>query len=143
MIEAYLGLFASAFLAATVLPFSSEAVLSVMIIAGDYSNLGLLVIASLGNILGAVVNWGLGKYCLHWQHKRWFPVKAQELERAGKWFNRYGSWSLLLAWVPIIGDPITFAAGVFKTKFPLFLILVTISKTGRYLVVLYIAKIFQ
>jgi len=143
MIEAYLGLFTSALLAATVLPFSSEAVLSVMVISGGYSNLFLLIIASLGNILGAVVNWAMGKYCLHWQHKRWFPVKSRELERAGKWFNRYGSWSLLLAWVPIIGDPITFAAGVLRTKFPLFLILVTISKTGRYLVVLYIAKMFQ
>jgi len=143
MTEAYFGLFSSSFLSATILPFSSEAVLGVMAASAKYSSLALLFIASFGNILGAVVNWGLGKYCLHWQHKRWFPVKEKELERAGKWFERYGRWSLLLAWVPVIGDPITFAAGVLNTRFSIFLVLVTISKTGRYLAVLYLAELFR
>ncbi len=136
MIESYLGLFLTAFLAATIVPFSSEAVLVAMQVSGGFTAAGLLVAASLGNTLGAVANWGLGRFCLHWRDRKWFPVKARELERASAWFNRYGLWSLLLAWVPIIGDPITLAAGVLKTRFLPFLLLVAISKTGRYAVLL-------
>ncbi len=136
MIESYLGLFLTAFLAATLVPFSSEALLVAMQVSGGYPVAGLLAAASLGNTLGAVANWGLGRFCLHWQDRKWFPVKARELDRASAWFNRYGIWSLLLAWVPVIGDPITLAAGVLKTRFLPFLLLVAISKTGRYAVLL-------
>jgi membrane protein YqaA with SNARE-associated domain len=136
MIESYLGLFLTAFLAATIVPFSSEALLVGMQVSGSFPVAGLLAAASLGNTLGAVANWGLGRFCLHWRDRRWFPVKPRELERASAWFNRYGMWSLLLAWVPIIGDPITLAAGVLKTRFLPFLLLVAISKTGRYAVLL-------
>lgn len=134
--ESYFGLFFSALLAATLVPFSSEVLLGGMAAAAEFSTWGLLIAASAGNVLGAVVNWGLGRYCLHWRDRRWFPVSKPQLDRAGGWFGRYGVWSLLLAWVPIIGDPLTFAAGVLRVRFGLFLILVTISKTGRYLVVL-------
>ena len=134
--EGYLGLFLSAFLAATILPFSSEVILAGLAASGKFATIGLLLAASIGNTLGAVVNWGLGRFCLNWQDRRWFPVKQPELDRAGRWFNRYGVWSLLLAWVPIIGDPLTFAAGVMRVPFVLFLVLVAIAKTGRYLVLL-------
>ncbi len=134
--ESYLGLFLSALLAATLVPFSSEVLLGGMAAAGNFSATGLLVAASAGNILGAVVNWALGRYCLHWQDRKWFPVSPKQLDRAGRWFSRYGFWSLLFAWVPIIGDPLTFAAGVLRIRLLPFLILVTISKTGRYLMVL-------
>ena len=127
--EGYVGLFLSALLAATVLTFSSEAVL-----------VGLM--ASLGNVLGAAVNWGLGRFCLRWQDRRWFPVDKEKLDRAGRWFSRYGVWSLLLAWVPIIGDPLTFAAGVLRVNFWLFLLLVSIGKAGRYAVVILAAQGF-
>ncbi len=136
MLESYLGLFLTALLAATIVPFSSEALLVAMQVSEAFSVAGLLAAASLGNTLGAVVNWGLGRFCLHWQDRSWFPVKRRELDRAGAWFNRYGIWSLLLAWVPVIGDPITLAAGVLKTRFLPFLVLVAISKTGRYAVLL-------
>ncbi len=136
MIESYLGLFLTAFLAATIVPFSSEALLVAMQVSEAFSVAGLLLAASLGNTLGAVANWGLGRFCLHWRDRKWFPVKARELERASAWFNRYGMWSLLLAWVPIIGDPITLAAGVLRTRLLPFLLLVAISKTGRYAVLL-------
>jgi len=135
-LESYLGLFLSALLAATLVPFSSEVLLGGMAAAGNFSATGLLVADSAGNILGAVVNWALGRYCLHWQDRKWFPVSPKQLDRAGRWFSRYGFWSLLLAWVPIIGDPLTFAAGVLRIRLFPFLILVTISKTGRYLMVL-------
>ncbi len=136
MIESYLGLFLTALLAATIVPFSSEALLVAMQVSGGFPVAGLLAAASLGNTLGAVANWGLGRFCLQWQDRKWFPVKPRELARAGAWFNRYGIWSLLLAWVPVIGDPITLAAGVLRTRFLPFLVLVAISKTGRYAVLL-------
>ncbi len=136
MIESYLGLFLTAFLAATIVPFSSEALLVAMEVSGSFSLGGLLLAASLGNTLGAVANWALGRFCLHWRDRKWFPVKPRELERASAWFNKYGIWSLLLAWVPVIGDPITLAAGVLRTRFLPFLLLVAISKTGRYAVLL-------
>ncbi len=134
--EGYGALFLSAFLAATIVPFSSEIVLGGMAASGEFNSLGLLAAASAGNVMGATVNWGLGRYCLHWQDRRWFPVKRRDLDRAGRWFNRYGVWSLLLAWVPVVGDPLTFAAGILRVRFPLFLALVAIGKTGRYLVLL-------
>lgn len=138
--ESYLGLFLSALLAATLVPFSSEALLGGMAASAHFNTAGLLVAASAGNILGAVVNWGLGRYCLHWQDRKWFPVSPAQLDRASRWFKRYGVWSLLFAWVPIIGDPLTFAAGVLRIRFAIFLILVTISKTVRYLMVLEIVR---
>ena len=140
--EGYVGLFLSALLAATVLPFSSEAVLVGLMAAGSFNLTGLWVMASLGNILGATVNWVLGRFCLHWQDRRWFPVDKEKLDRAGRWFSRYGVWSLLLAWVPFIGDPLTFAAGVLRVNFWLFLLLVSIGKAGRYAVVILAAQGF-
>ena len=95
--EGYVGLFLSALLAATVLPFSSGAVLVGLMASGDYDMIWLWFLASLGNGLGAAVNWGLGRFCLRWQDRRWFPVDKEKLDRAGRWFSRYGVWSLLLA----------------------------------------------
>ncbi|HIE20936.1 MAG TPA: DedA family protein [Rhodospirillales bacterium] len=140
--EGYVGLFLSALLADTVLPFSSEAVLVGLMAAGDYDMIWLWFLASLGNVLGAAVNWGLGRFCLRWQDRRWFPVDKEKLDRAGRWFSRYGVWSLLLAWVPFIGDPLTFAAGVLQVNFWLFLLLVSIGKAGRYAVVILAAQGF-
>ncbi len=132
--EGYLGLFVSALLAATILPFSSEAVLVGLMAAGHYDVIGLWALASLGNVLGACINWGLGRFCLHWQDRRWFPVSRDQLDRAGTWVSRYGVWSLLFAWLPVIGDPLTFAAGIMRVDFRLFVVLVAIGKAGRYAV---------
>ena len=136
----YIGLFLSAFLAATVLPFSSEAVLAGLTAAGDFDWALLWLVATAGNVLGAMVNWLLGRWCLHWQDRKWFPFKADDLEKADRWFAKWGVWSLLLSWVPVIGDPITFAAGFLRVNFWLFAVLVLIAKGGRYLVVLGIAQ---
>ena len=138
--EAYVGLFASGFLAATLLPLSSEAVLVGLVAAGGY-DVGLLwFAASLGNSLGAAVNWALGRYCLRWRERRWFPVSGPALERAGAWFRRWGSWSLLMAWLPVVGDPLTFAAGIMRVNFWLFLILVAVGKGARYIAVILAAR---
>ena len=131
----YAGLFLTAFLAATLVPLSSEAVLAALIAAKGFDVLALIAVATLGNTLGAVVNWLLGRYCLRWRDRRWFPVKADRLVTASRWFRRYGVWSLLLAWLPLVGDPLTFVAGVLGVRLPLFLVLVAIGKGGRYVAV--------
>ncbi len=134
----YLSLFIISFLAATILPFSSELTLASLMATASYDNLLLLAVASLGNILGSVVNWILGFYSRNLSTKRWFPFNDKQIEKSSKWFNKFGRWSLLFAWVPIIGDPLTLAAGLFKVKFIEFLILVTIGKVSRYLVIFYL-----
>ena len=134
----YLSLFIISFLAATILPFSSELTLAGIMATSSYDNLLLLIVASFGNILGSVVNWFLGFYSRNLSKKKWFPFKDEKIEKSSKWFNKFGRWSLLFAWVPIIGDPLTLAAGLLKVKFTEFLILVTIGKVSRYLVIFYL-----
>ena len=134
----YLSLFIISFLAATILPFSSELTLAGLVATSNYDNLLLLIVSSLGNVLGSVINWILGFYSSKLSKKKWFPFKDKQIERSSKWFNKFGRWSLLFAWVPIIGDPLTLAAGLLRVKFIEFLILVTIGKVSRYLVIFYL-----
>ena len=134
--ETYLGLFVSAFLAATLLPFSSEVVLAALYAANQQEAWLLWSLATVGNTLGGLLNWALGRFCLQWQDRRWFPFKADQLTRAQAWFGRYGIWTLLLAWLPIVGDPITFVAGIMRARVGLFILLVGIGKGARYAVVL-------
>ena len=129
-------LFLLAFSAATLLPGGSEAALVAMVSLSQHSTLTLLVVASFGNILGSVLNYWLGRMALHYQDRKWFPVSPAALSKAQGWFSHWGQWTVLLAWVPIIGDPITVAAGVMRMRFGLFLLLVSISKTLRYVAVL-------
>ncbi|WP_457651034.1 YqaA family protein [Profundibacter sp.] len=133
-------LFLLAFSAATLLPGGSEAALVAMAALSEHSTLTLLLVASAGNILGSVLNYGLGRLALHYQDRKWFPATPAALDKARGWFTRWGQWAVLLAWVPIIGDPITVAAGVMRMNFALFLLLVTISKTLRYMAVLGVAS---
>ncbi|MEH6755262.1 MAG: YqaA family protein [Alphaproteobacteria bacterium] len=138
-IAVYAGLFGVSFLAATILPAQSELGLAGLLVAGDY-NLWLLIgIASAGNTLGAVVNWGLGRGIERLHDKKWFPASAEQLNRATNWYRKYGRWSLLLSWVPIVGDPLTLAAGVLREPLWSFVVLVGIAKTARYLTVAAIA----
>lgn len=130
---AYLALFLSAFGAATLLPLQSEAVLAGLLAHGGYSTAMLLAVATVGNVLGSLVNWLLGRYIERWHNKPWFPVKAAALEKAQIRYRRYGHWSLLLSWMPIIGDPITLIAGVMREPLWRFLSLVVVAKGGRYL----------
>lgn len=138
----YLGLFATSLAAATLLPVSSEAVLAALSAAEGYELWLLIAVATAGNTLGAVINWLLGRYCLHWRDRRWFPVSSEALDRAADRFNRYGQWSLLFAWLPIVGDPLTFAAGMLAVQFRVFLILVAIGKAARYVAVAALARQF-
>jgi membrane protein YqaA with SNARE-associated domain len=133
-LAAYAGLFAAAFLAATIFPFQSELVLLCLLLSGDYPWPVLLAVATMGNVLGAVVNWGIGRFFVHFRDRRWFPVKPATYLRVERWYRRYGVWSLLLAWLPIVGDPLTVVAGALRANLALFVALVTVGKLGRYAV---------
>ena len=132
----YLLLFGSAFLAATILPFYSEVLLYALLREGG-DPLLLVVVATLGNTLGAVVNWVLGIYLLHFQDRRWFYFSREQIAAAQKWYQRYGFWSLLFAWLPVGGDALTLIAGIMKVRLWLFLLLVGTGKALRYVSVVY------
>ena len=136
------GLFLISLSAATLLPGGSEAALLALASLSTYSALTLLVVASTGNILGSILNYLLGRIALRFQDRVWFPATASQLDKAQNWFSRWGYWAVLLAWMPLIGDPITVAAGVLRMGFGLFLLLVTISKMLRYMVVLGLFNLF-
>ena len=137
----YFVLFGSAFLAATILPFYSEVFLFAMLRDGGNPFI-LVAVATLGNTLGAVVNWFLGLHLLKYQDKRWFYFSRKQISKAQAWYQRYGFWSLLFAWLPIGGDALTLIAGIMKVRLWLFLLLVGAGKALRYLSVVYIADFF-
>lgn len=136
------GLFGAAFLAATLVPAQSEAVLAAMVVGGGYAAATLLVVASVGNILGSCLNWWLGLQVDRFGSRRWFPVSQQNLKRARETYARWGWPSLLLSWAPIIGDPLTLVAGVMKEPLWRFLLVVGIAKTARYVAVIALAGSF-
>ncbi|MBJ7537396.1 YqaA family protein [Marinomonas transparens] len=133
----YLIVFVVSFLSATILPLGSEAVLLY------YSNevvasIALLWLwASLGNTLGGLTNWFLGAFLIRYEGKKWFPIKPRARHKAQRFFNRYGVWVLLFTWLPVVGDAIALAAGVFRTPLKYFLPLVFIGKAARYALVLW------
>ena len=136
----YLKLFIISFLAATILPLSSEIVLTTMLLTNLFEKNLLLILASSGNILGSVFNWYLGQKITIFQDRKWFPVSPKQLNKSQKYFQKYGLWSLLLAWVPVIGDPLTLLAGLLKVRFSIFFILVSISKISRYIFIIYLVS---
>ncbi len=133
-LSSYFGLFLAAFGAATLLPMQSEAVLVGMLLSDQYIVSTLLAVATLGNVLGSALNWVLGRSIEKLRHKRWFPVSESKLEKAQQSYLRYGRWSLLLSWAPIIGDPLTVVASVMREPLWSFLLIVTLAKGARYLV---------
>ncbi len=135
---AYLTLFTSALVAATLLPAQSEAVLAGLVLGGQQPVAVLVTVASIGNVLGAVINWALGRGIERFRERRWFPVGPQALARAERHYRRWGKWSLLLSWAPLIGDPLTVVAGILRERLWVFLLLVTVAKLGRYLVLVWL-----
>ena len=141
-LEAYSSLFISSFLSSTLLPGHSEITLTTLILLEKYSQFLLIFFASFGNILGSVINWYLGFYITKFVNKSWFPLKKEQLDKASLWYLKYGKWSLFFSWVPIIGDPLTIVAGIFRVPLVIFIIIVSISKVLRYIFVGYIALKF-
>ncbi len=135
----YGGLFLSAFLSATLLPGSSEALLTGLVLAGQGVPWLLLTAAVTGNVLGSLVNWVCGRFLAAFRDRKWFPVSPRRYAQAAGWFQRYGVWSLLFAWAPVVGDPLTVIAGAFRVGLLPFLLLVTVGKLVRYLFVLWVA----
>lgn len=129
-----LGLFLVAFGAASLLPMQSEPVLVALLLAGEVEPWLLVAVASLGNTMGSAINYVLGRMLERFRHRRWFPAGEAALDRAQRWYRRWGRWSLLLSWAPVIGDPLTVVAGILREKPWVFLLLVTLAKTGRYVV---------
>jgi membrane protein YqaA with SNARE-associated domain len=122
----------SAFGAATLLVLPSEAVLIAQIKAGLAPTWALFVAATIGNVAGSTFNWWLGRHARRFEGRRWFPFSPASIEASSARFQRWGLWSLLFAWLPIVGDPLTFVAGVLRVPFPWFLPLVALGKGGRY-----------
>ena len=141
-LEAYTSLFISSFVSSTILPGHSEITLTTFILLEKFSQFLLILFASLGNILGSIVNWYLGFYITKFVKKDWFPFQKKQLDKASSWYLKYGKWSLFLCWVPIIGDPLTIVAGMFRVSLIIFIIIVSISKALRYIFVGYIALKF-
>ena len=134
----YITLFAISFLAATLLPLGSEALL-LYDISQNYSLTLLWIFATVGNTLGSMVNYWLGlKGEAYLERKGHVPVK--KMEKARTFFGKYGGWSLLLSWVPIIGDPLTFIAGVLRYDFKWFSLIVFVAKGLRYAVIIFLAS---
>ena len=129
----YVGLFFSALVAATIIPMQSEAVLVGLLATSEQPAMMLILVATVGNVLGAVINWWLGRYLLNFQGKRWFPSSESQIARAQIWYRRYGRWTLLGSWLPLVGDPITVVAGVMREPLISFLLLVSFAKALRYL----------
>ncbi|MCZ8548235.1 DedA family protein [Mesorhizobium qingshengii] len=135
MVALYGALFLSAFLAATILPVSSEVVLAGLIVAGRGDPGLLLMVATVGNTLGSVVNWVLGRGIDSLRNRRWFPVTPDRYEQASRIFRRFGEWTLLFAWLPVVGDAFTIAAGAARVNLGVFVALVAIGKAARYAVI--------
>lgn len=135
MIEVLIGLFTVAFLSATLLPGTSEIALAAVLANGTTSPAMAITAATLGNTLGSVINWAIGRYFAHHRKAKWFPIKPNKFAHYQQWYKKWGIWSLLLSWMPIIGDPLTVLAGVARTPLVVFVPVVLVSKLGRYLVV--------
>ena len=134
------GLFLVAFGAATILPFQSEIVFVALQLRGEIAIEWIVIVASIGNILGSGMNYALGRVIERYRGRRWFPVSEQQLERGRVWYNKYGVWTLLVSWLPL-GDALTVVAGVMRTNVWLFFLLVGIAKTLRYIGVAWLTAV--
>lgn len=126
------GLALSAFTSATLLPGTSEATLLVLTRQGTEPVWLLVLVASLANTAGSAVNWALGRFAIGYADRRWFPASPAQVARAQAVYARFGWPTLLLSWLPVIGDPLTVVAGLARMPFWPFLVVVAIAKTLRY-----------
>jgi membrane protein YqaA with SNARE-associated domain len=136
-LAAHLTVLGVSFLAATIIPGSSEVVLVAMVLERPAELITLFLTATVGNTAGSAVNWVLGRWFQRFAGRRWFPASQGQLDKAAKWFNKYGIWSLLLAWLPIVGDALTVIAGALKVNIYAFVALVAMGKATRYLALLW------
>ena len=138
-IEVYASLFISSFLSSTILPGHSEIILTAFIFLKKYPIIDLIFFASIGNILGSILNWCIGYFLTNLKDRKWFPINKSQLTRASSWFLKYGKWTLCLSWVPLIGDPLTIIAGIFRVPIYTFILIVSLAKTMRYVFISLVA----
>ncbi|PIP02364.1 MAG: hypothetical protein COW18_00365 [Zetaproteobacteria bacterium CG12_big_fil_rev_8_21_14_0_65_54_13] len=124
-------LFFSALISSTLFPGGSEALLLYRLNEGSDA-LALVLIATVGNVLGSLITYAMGRLGNAAIHKKWLRISEAQSERAERWFAAYGKPALLFAWLPIVGDPLCLAAGLLRCGIVPFLILVTIGKLIRY-----------
>lgn len=136
------GLFASAFLSATILPGVSEAVLIAVQQAEVVPVTIIVLVATLGNTTGSILNWLIGRFGARYRHHRRFPISPVQFARMEDWFRKYGVWALLMSWAPFIGDAMTIVAGFLRTPLWLFVPLVFLGKGVRYVFVAGIGSLF-
>jgi len=129
-------LFLVSALAATILPGSSEVALLALVAREPQHILALTATATVGNTLGASMNWCFGRWMVHCANRAWFPATPKRLDQATDLFRRYGTWLLLFSWVPIVGDPLTVIAGALRVALPIFVLLTGIGKLARYLILI-------
>lgn len=127
----YTGLFVVAFLAATLLPVGSEWLLATLLLAGR-DPLITVAVATAGNVFGSLTTWLIGRGSGPFLVQRLLRIDGTAQQRAERYYARYGRWSLLLSWLPVIGDPLCLVAGMLRVSLPSFLPLVTLGKLGRY-----------
>lgn len=132
---AYGAVFLAGFVAATLFPASSEAVLVGFLVGGTGEPWVLVAAATAGNTLGGVFNWFCGRLLAAGEGSRWFPVPAGKLDRPRRWFARFGQPALLFSWLPVVGDALTVAAGVLRVPLGRFVLLVGTGKGLRYALV--------
>jgi membrane protein YqaA with SNARE-associated domain len=128
----YAGLFANAFVAATLIPIPSEPAFIALLATDSGHPAALLIVATVGNTVGALTNFALGRGIEHYRERPWFPVSQARYEAACARFARYGVWALLLSWIPVLGDPLTIAAGALRVPVIKFLVLTGLGKAIRY-----------
>jgi membrane protein YqaA with SNARE-associated domain len=129
-------LFSSSLIAATLLPAGSEIIITGLYLNAKHSALTLITVATIGNVLGSIINYVMGRYLIKFQNRKWFPFKEKSIKKASNLFQKYGIFSLLFAWLPIIGDPVTLIAGMFRVNIFTFIALVSIGKAARYAILL-------
>ena len=126
-----LSLFLLSFCASTLLPLGSEWLLVALLLEG-FDPTHTVITATLGNSLGAVTSYLIGRWGSNWLLTKLFRLDLPRQQRAESWFNRYGSWALLLSWLPLVGDPLCLVSGSLKTPLLRFMLLVTTGKGLRY-----------
>lgn len=137
----YLGLFIVSFLASTLVPLGSEIFVATMTISG-YNPVVLFVTATTGNTLGAITNYYVGKYGTDFIFSRYLQVKSEKRHKFERIYQKWGAPILFFSWAPVVGDPLTVAAGVFKLNLYLFTFWVILGKAFRYALVIVTAESF-
>jgi membrane protein YqaA with SNARE-associated domain len=136
------GLFLSALLSATILPGTSEAALALVVTQGSATAPTAVAVATAGNTVGSIGNWIIGRFFASYQDHPRFPVKPGKFERYSEIYRRWGIWTLLMSWVPLIGDPLTIVAGVMRAPLFLVIVLVALAKFARYVAVVGVVGLF-